>query len=850
MSEASIDAALVAWVNTFGFSGADSIQTLDDLADGFILSRLLQDIDNGDYFKDLDQNTTQSHDPLNWVLRWNYLKRLFRDLERYYTEVLGQPPFAAAYLPNLSMLAKDGNVAEIRKLMSLAVVAAVQSEKREDYVQKIQTLSSEQQTALMVELSQIMRDSNLEDNEDNPSKSTAFDDEYAEATEKGSELQEEKDALERAYGELKKEHQDLQVDHNTLLKQWNDTNNKLEASVQTVQTLTLRANINAQRELDQLRDELLVLELRLAEKEAEAKTQQALTDSLRKQVGDLSPKAEAARALQDELDEMVHVAEQVKKQESTIAKYKKKLNDMSELERQLKSLEDENASLTQQIQDTSNTDKSLQSYKATVAQLEEEKKQALSRERTLKDELEHAQDEVQSLTESNSKSSAEISLLHKRVQEMEADQHPASDSENEDMGELGLELAGTSKTQLKIKISRLEQELRRWRCSGASAQPVEDDKDLRAQCLRLQQEKALLAEQLHGLVTLESGGSLDQVVDLRKQLLQTQQDLAAAKKAVHELTDSLAALEQELFEAKTDLSMVGKDDLEAIAILKERNSVRVKEVEAGRNDLARKVRELEVECLQQTRRLNEMSIDDAHYKVKGDQSSDVNIKETTLERENAKLREKKKVMLDQLEQLHKALQSAKTDRDHLREKLARAVDNDESSQLRAELSLAKQENRLIHSAYYDLAMRMSQNSIVVARASASPASWLAQQRKLLDRQFEDEHPFEKRKAEAERIRQKYVDRIPVICEKVEKSDIATIDKKKYLVPADLTVGQFVYVIRKRIKLSPEKAIFIFVDEVLPPTAALMSAIYEEHKDEDGFLYITYSGENTFGFEEL
>ena len=70
--------------------------------------------------------------------------------------------------------------------------------------------------------------------------------------------------------------------------------------------------------------------------------------------------------------------------------------------------------------------------------------------------------------------------------------------------------------------------------------------------------------------------------------------------------------------------------------------------------------------------------------------------------------------------------------------------------------------------------------------------------------------------------------------------------QKYLVPADLTVGQFVYVVRKRIKMSAEKAIFIFINNVLPPTAALMSSIYEDQKDEDGFLYITYSGENTFG----
>ena len=41
-------------------------------------------------------------------------------------------------------------------------------------------------------------------------------------------------------------------------------------------------------------------------------------------------------------------------------------------------------------------------------------------------------------------------------------------------------------------------------------------------------------------------------------------------------------------------------------------------------------------------------------------------------------------------------------------------------------------------------------------------------------------------------------------------------------PADLTVGQFVYVIRKRVNLSPEKAIFVFVKNTLPPTGELES----------------------------
>merc|ERR1712226_1006624 len=83
-------------------------------------------------------------------------------------------------------------------------------------------------------------------------------------------------------------------------------------------------------------------------------------------------------------------------------------------------------------------------------------------------------------------------------------------------------------------------------------------------------------------------------------------------------------------------------------------------------------------------------------------------------------------------------------------------------------------------------------------------------------QYKEEHPFEKRRAEGEKIRRKYPDRVPVIVEKSPKARIGDLDKKKYLVPSDLTVGQFYFLIRKRISLRPEDALFFFVNNVPPP----------------------------------
>ncbi len=114
--------------------------------------------------------------------------------------------------------------------------------------------------------------------------------------------------------------------------------------------------------------------------------------------------------------------------------------------------------------------------------------------------------------------------------------------------------------------------------------------------------------------------------------------------------------------------------------------------------------------------------------------------------------------------------------------------------------------------------------------------------------FKQEFTFEKRMDEASRVISKYPDRLPIICEKslAASKDCPDIDKKKYLVPKDLTIGQFLYIVRKRLVLPPEKAIFLFVGKSIPPSTSFVNDIYNSYKDKDGFLYIEYGFENVFG----
>lgn len=111
--------------------------------------------------------------------------------------------------------------------------------------------------------------------------------------------------------------------------------------------------------------------------------------------------------------------------------------------------------------------------------------------------------------------------------------------------------------------------------------------------------------------------------------------------------------------------------------------------------------------------------------------------------------------------------------------------------------------------------------------------------------FKNKFTHDEREKEYLRMKTKFPERYCVILEPANKST-PDIDKHKYLVPKDMTMNMFHQIIRKRIKLPQEMSIIFFINNSIPAMTTLVSEVYKEHKYKDGFLYIQYAQENTFG----
>lgn len=112
--------------------------------------------------------------------------------------------------------------------------------------------------------------------------------------------------------------------------------------------------------------------------------------------------------------------------------------------------------------------------------------------------------------------------------------------------------------------------------------------------------------------------------------------------------------------------------------------------------------------------------------------------------------------------------------------------------------------------------------------------------------FKQNYTEDVRKSESRKMMAKYEERVPVVAQQHQPMAMDGNDCDKFLVPKDLSLGQFLTVLRKRKHLRADQSIYLIVNNMVPPATMLMGTIYDNHADEDGFLYIFYAFENTFG----
>lgn len=119
-----------------------------------MVTRVLKSVlrSDADYFRQSNRPSAEPSE--NWVLRFSSLKRLYRLMTQYFSDVLHQPT-SALDVPDLQAIAQDTNVGALLVMCRLTIAIAVQCENNKEIIERIQKLTETEQHALMKAIEQV-----------------------------------------------------------------------------------------------------------------------------------------------------------------------------------------------------------------------------------------------------------------------------------------------------------------------------------------------------------------------------------------------------------------------------------------------------------------------------------------------------------------------------------------------------------------------------------------------------------------------------------------------------------------------------------------------------------------------
>ena len=115
--------------------------------------------------------------------------------------------------------------------------------------------------------------------------------------------------------------------------------------------------------------------------------------------------------------------------------------------------------------------------------------------------------------------------------------------------------------------------------------------------------------------------------------------------------------------------------------------------------------------------------------------------------------------------------------------------------------------------------------------------------------FKHRNPFLTRQQWSKEAVEKYPDKIQVIIEKDLKCvSLDELGNPKFLMPNSFAISEVQMILRRKLNLSKEQAVFLLVrdgKELVRSNMGLQE-VYAKYQDNDGFLYMLYTEETTFG----
>ncbi|XP_013370065.1 PREDICTED: girdin isoform X3 [Chinchilla lanigera] len=682
---------LVTWVKTFGPLAAGSGTNLDEyvaLVDGVFLNQVMLQINPKSENQRVNKKVNNDAS-----LRIHNLSILVRQIKFYYQETLQQ--LIMMSLPNVLIIGKnpfsEQGTEEVKKLLLLLLGCAVQCQKKEEFIERIQGLDFDTKAAVAAHIQEVTH------NQEN-----VFDLQWMEVTDISQEdiepllknmalhlkrLIDERDEHSETIIELSEERDGLHfLPHASSSAQspcgspgMKRTESRQHLSVELADA---KAKIRRLRqELEEKTEQLLDCKQELEQMEIELKR-------LQQENMNLLSDARSARMYRDELDALREKAIRVDKLESEVSRYKERLHDIEFYKARVEELKEDNQVL---LETKTMLEDQLEGTRARSDKLHELEKENLQLKAKLHDmEMERDMDrkKIEELMEENmtlemaQKQSMDESLHLGWELEQISRTSELSEAPQKSLGHEVNELTSSRLLKLEMENQSLTKTVEELRSTVGSAEGSA------SKVLKLEKENQRLSKKVEilGNEIIQEKQSLQNCQNLSKDLMKEKAQLEKTIETLRENSErQIKILEQE-----------NEHLNQTVSSLRQRSQIsaeaRVKDIEKENKILHESIKETSSKLSKIEFEKRQIRKELEHYKEKGERAEELENELHHLEKENELLQKKitnLKITCEKIE----ALEQENSELERENRKLKKTLDSFKNLTFQLE-SLEKENSQL------------------------------------------------------------------------------------------------------------------------------------------------------------